>query len=648
MAIKDLIKRALGYRLGASYLSEMAIPPGWNYQRYLEIYGEVGWLFGAVSLIANTAAATEWMAYQQLGRGKTKDLEDHIILDLLDHPNPFQSRYQFMLLLYSYLGLIGEAFIVIDFNRLKVPGQLWLAPPGFMNVVASPTEYISHYEYKKGNQTLRLEIPEVIHIMDANPANPYRGIGAAHAVSTDIDAEYYASHYQQRLFYNDATPGLIMEFPETPPAEERKQLREEFLETHQGWRNARKPAFLWGGAKANVIALSPKDMEYKELRNANKKVILAAYHISERLFGSETGSRAAIEADEYVFGKYTINPALMRVREALNEGLCTLYDDTLKLTYTNPVPADVTAERTNNREDFRAGIITREEARLVIGLDAEAESGQTYLLPFSVIDTPAKMIRSKQYSRLNDEQKEAYWRGYVAKTEGQEKAFIQVTKSLWDKQEKEVNSNLESGTTPGTVLFNEQEAMIEFQKAYKPLITLVFESALKDSLRGHEPEPVHTEGFKQDWLLNEAALRWIAERSLTLAKLLNGTTIEQLRATLAEGFAAGESIIQLRNRIEEYYTKANRVRATMTARTEVIAASNAGNLEGYKELGAEKKEWYTALDERTRDTHIAAHGQIVGINEDFKVGAGSGPAPGQIGLPEEDINCRCVILSVTD
>ncbi len=638
MAIKDLIRTVLGYKFGGSYLSNMAIPPGLNNQRYLELYGEVGWLFGAVSLIANTVASEEWLAYQEMKRGETRDIDSHPILDLLDHPNPFQTRYQFMLLLQTYLGLIGESFIVLNFNRLKVPGEMWLAPPGYMNIVPSPDKYISHYEYKRGGQTLRLEVLEVIHIMDPNPANPYRGTGAARAVSVDIDAEYYASRYQQRLFYNDATPGLIMEFPDTPSKEDRQQIREEFTETHQGWRNARKPAFLFGGAKANTVALAPKDMEYGNLRNANKKVILAAYHISERLFGSEVGSRAAIEADEYVFGKYTINPALMRIREALNEGLCPLYDDTLKLTYTNPVPADVTTERNSVRENFKAGIITREEARLANGLDAEPEKGQTYLIPFSVLPETAKMLSvAKQVSHWSEEQKEAYWRGYVAKTDSQERGFRRIAKALWEEQVKEVIASLDNGTTPDTVLFDEEEAIADFDKAFKPLITLVFESALKDAVRGHEPEPTHTESYhnKQEGILNEAALKWIAKRSLTLAKLLNGTTIEELRAVLAEGFAAGESVIQLRNRVEEYYTRANRVRATMVARTEVIAASAEGTLEGYKQLKVEKVEFYTALDERLCFDCEALHGKKYSVRE----------SSGVIPLHPQ---CRCVWLPVVE
>jgi hypothetical protein len=49
--------------------------------------------------------------------------------------------------------------------------------------------------------------------------------------------------------------------------------------------------------------------------------------------------------------------------------------------------------------------------------------------------------------------------------------------------------------------------------------------------------------------------------------------------------------------------------------------------------------WISALDDRTRESHISAHGQIVGLDEDFHVGDGDGPHPGGIGLPEEDIQC---------
>ena len=144
--------------------------------------------------------------------------------------------------------------------------------------------------------------------------------------------------------------------------------------------------------------------------------------------------------------------------------------------------------------------------------------------------------------------------------------------------------------------------------------------------------------------IDEFAKAWILQRSLTLAKSINMTTMDAIRKALAEGFAEGETITQLAKRIEEYFEGNAQARARMTARTETIAANNAGAQDRYAKEGIEEKEWLSAPD--ARPSHLEANGQIVGINENFRVGDGSGQGPGQIGLPEEDCNCRCTILPV--
>jgi hypothetical protein len=80
--------------------------------------------------------------------------------------------------------------------------------------------------------------------------------------------------------------------------------------------------------------------------------------------------------------------------------------------------------------------------------------------------------------------------------------------------------------------------------------------------------------------------------------------------------------------------------ATTIARTETNGATNGGAIVAAQESGVvQGKTWVAALDERTRDTHLEAHDQTVPLDQDFAVGAGVGPSPGQIGLAEEDINC---------
>ena len=96
--------------------------------------------------------------------------------------------------------------------------------------------------------------------------------------------------------------------------------------------------------------------------------------------------------------------------------------------------------------------------------------------------------------------------------------------------------------------------------------------------------------------LDDIARTWILQRSLTLAKAINTTTLDAIRKALAEGFAQGESIQQLTKRIEGYFTENVKYRAEMIARTEVISASNEGALHRYELEGIGKSELYPAPD----------------------------------------------------
>jgi uncharacterized protein with gpF-like domain len=59
--------------------------------------------------------------------------------------------------------------------------------------------------------------------------------------------------------------------------------------------------------------------------------------------------------------------------------------------------------------------------------------------------------------------------------------------------------------------------------------------------------------------------------------------------------------------------------------------------------------WLSQRDDRVRDSHAAADGQVVEVNEAFVVGGClmRWPLDGELcGDPGEIINCRCVMVPV--
>lgn len=146
------------------------------------------------------------------------------------------------------------------------------------------------------------------------------------------------------------------------------------------------------------------------------------------------------------------------------------------------------------------------------------------------------------------------------------------------------------------------------------------------------------EDFMADWIRSMAARR---------VEELSRTTAKQLAHVIATARSEGLSTTAVASRIRGHFGETiGRSRAMTIARTEVHSAANAAQEMATQSLGRDdaKREWIAASDERTRDDHNAADGQVVGVNEPFDVGGEALMYPGDpSGSPEQIVNCRCVV-----
>jgi uncharacterized protein with gpF-like domain len=140
------------------------------------------------------------------------------------------------------------------------------------------------------------------------------------------------------------------------------------------------------------------------------------------------------------------------------------------------------------------------------------------------------------------------------------------------------------------------------------------------------------------------------ERAKERAKDVANTSRERIDAVVQRGIEAAESPAQISANIREAVGGTAEGRANTIARTETAVATQTGQYEemqGVAEsLGVRlTKTWAATEDERTRDSHSAADGQVVAFDEAFTVGDAELMYPSDPnGPPEEVINCRCAVL----
>ena len=120
--------------------------------------------------------------------------------------------------------------------------------------------------------------------------------------------------------------------------------------------------------------------------------------------------------------------------------------------------------------------------------------------------------------------------------------------------------------------------------------------------------------------------------------------LQEISRGIAQGLSYQEMARNLKNVTNVDYNKTLRIAKTEGHRIQQEATYNVQKKA--IEKGANVvKQWDSTLDGKTRPTHRALDGQIVGVDEYFKSESGyKALYPGGFGIPSEDCNCRCCLL----
>lgn len=128
-----------------------------------------------------------------------------------------------------------------------------------------------------------------------------------------------------------------------------------------------------------------------------------------------------------------------------------------------------------------------------------------------------------------------------------------------------------------------------------------------------------------------------------LAGQVTATTEQVLRSQLlAHGVAEGESVPELRARIQRVFTNLSDYRATMIARTETVGGYNHASFLAALDAGATRKTWLATADQRTRETHRQENGRSAAMNKRFTLTKSRWPAD-PTAPAAQSIQCRCAL-----
>lgn len=380
--LSDLVQRNLGYVSICARLNSQMVA-----QTPLYLYKPVATGRGSLGLKKMVRANHLNSKYMKRAFDYHSDFEvvqNHPFLESLDNPNDYQTGSQLRFQLAMSNEITGNAFRYWDWNNMQ---SHFLFPQWVRVIPDEQREKIQgKYQYGRdvSNPTSFTDTEVEQQMLFPSITNPYYGDSWLNGIIGAADAWQFTQNFIATLMKNEGRPEHIL-FLEGVETEKELQDVEQTL--FQKMKQAFKGGvpLVTGGSKGKPTLInfghSPKDMGNIEQLNEMERTISNAAGIPESILKLNESNVASARVGEYRWAKSTIMPRLAAEADSLTRMLHIIDPSTTEWFFApeNIVPEDVDADAKRGMDAYKSGLITKNEARIQLGLDRIEDGGDEFL-----------------------------------------------------------------------------------------------------------------------------------------------------------------------------------------------------------------------------------------------------------------------------
>ena len=355
------------------------------------VYDNLVWVYRCVTSIAENISGLPTRVIVNTPKQETVDVSDLRDFDvLLRNPNPFQTRYDFMMESISRLLLQGEMFWRIQYDNRGRPEMVfadWRSDE--VEIIPSPEGYIERFVRHVNGKRYEFTIDEVFYVRFFNPNSSLRGVSPLHASTHAAMLDLSAIDYNKRFFRQGMKFTGVFTTDKHLSETEARRLKERLKEIYSGVQNMWDPAVLWGGLKFEPLnSMTLRDADFAKLREMNRQEIAVAFGVPLEVLGIGKATYENLRYARKLFWAETLIPMIRKISEAVTKFLLPRFTPMARVEFqfdTSSVPAlkeDITARRQDFEVGFRIGAVTPNEVRQhVFGFDPidSPEMNMTYL-----------------------------------------------------------------------------------------------------------------------------------------------------------------------------------------------------------------------------------------------------------------------------
>ena len=333
--------------------------------------------------IVNDEFKTLTLAVKHKDGKKTTDDE---ILKFLKHPNDDMVKIDFLENMGNFYLTTNEVYFIATGNPNGKPAELTIESPEFVDVKVDIDGVINKFIIRKNGRLVetysRAErdyrffnksgTSEIWQVKGFNTGRTVRGRSKLSSAVYEIEQYLQAAIHNLGLLENGVRSTGAFTADEPLTDEQFDRLRDQINENQAGARNAGKSIILEGGMDYKEMSLSPKDMDFENLKKSTTEAIFRRYKIPLALVSTEQMAEATMDAAMLALYDIVILPVAERLLAELTRFLAPrfgLSDDDEIVPFKDDILALQvrTIKEVKNKKE--TGVHTIDEIRADMGDD---------------------------------------------------------------------------------------------------------------------------------------------------------------------------------------------------------------------------------------------------------------------------------------
>lgn len=281
------------------------------------------WAFACVNKRANALGSIKWEIRKKVGN-EFEVVEGNGAETVLREVNPEMNWVGLIRGTESDLLVYGKAYwlMVRGQNSQNVVALQKLNPENMK--VKSTAAGISHFEYTvDGKQPEKLEREDVMYLRTYDPQDDFGGLSPTQVAINAINTLTNSKKYIAAFFKNNAQPRIIL----TPKGGKIQQGDLEHANSlwqrmFRGVQNQHKTAILGQSYDVHQLDYALKDLALKEVEEAARRDIAAAYEVPPTIVGAWDSANYATAKEEHLsFYTDTVIPRADYIASVINAEL---------------------------------------------------------------------------------------------------------------------------------------------------------------------------------------------------------------------------------------------------------------------------------------------------------------------------------------